>query len=211
MMRSMVVGLALAAGLAGVTVVHGTAEARRGATLTGTWQLDTRLSDAPRGFMGSRHDAGRGPDGGGWDRGGQPGDGAWHGAPNGAGRGSGGDERGGDNSGGWDRAGNGPRHGFGGGRLPDLLRIEQGRNDLRIEDGSGTLVRELVFSGPARSGHDVARWRGDHLEMNRTLPNGATIVERMSLDRRGRQLEVLTSVSGPRGARQFRRVYDRVG
>ena len=117
-----------------------------------------------------------------------------------------------NNNGYYDR--NGDYHayssGSGGGRLPDVIRIQPGTNDVRIEDENGNLIRDVDLTGGAYGG-DRARWIGDQLEITRTLPSGGTVTERVSLQDRERRMVVLSTVNGPNGTRQYRRVYDRIG
>lgn len=52
-------------------------------------------------------------------------------------------------------------------------------------------------------------WNRDRLQIDRTGFGGATISETFTLIGRGDRLVVRTTVSGPRGSREFTSVYER--
>ena len=107
----------------------------------------------------------------------------------------------------WDRDANvRGRRGRGGngmsaGNLPDVIRIERGRRELRVESRNGQLLRTLETG---RNGD----WRGNRLMSQRHF-GGMQITEVYTLRERGRELVVRTIVNGPRGQREFTSVYDR--
>ena len=84
-----------------------------------------------------------------------------------------------------------------GARLPASFQIDRERRAFRLETLDGRLLREI----------DVAR--GNRLQDRHTGRNGATIVDTYTLANGGRHLTVHTVVRGPRGTREFTRVYER--
>jgi hypothetical protein len=94
-----------------------------------------------------------------------------------------------------DRNGRGTRLGM---RLPEQFRIESDRRTVRIEDMSGRLIERASTSGRGNTfviRHDGAR----------------DVVQRFTLEDRGRRLVVRTSIESSRGTREFSQVYHRIG
>jgi hypothetical protein len=104
-------------------------------------------------------------------------------------------------------------------RLPELVRIEQSADRLRVRDSAGVVVGEiLVGKGKQQeAATDVARlngaWRGGRLEVVDTSPRGGQMTQVWELADAGRTLSVKTTMQRPGGmpAREFVRVYRKEG
>ncbi len=188
--------------LAGVMMIAGGVTSARAESakqppdLSGEWRLDPSKSDTP----------GR-PSGGGLLRG-----------PRMGGRGGGGFPGGREDGGrgGWGRA----DEGSGGGqrmRVPDFMRIVESAGFVRLEDSSGTALREIATRGgaadttslPSGVPRLLGEWKGDRLEVKHENARGGTITETYALDGKGRSLVLTTKFEGRRTF-EFKRVYERV-
>jgi hypothetical protein len=192
--------------------------------LTGDWRLDPKHSDTPQrpggGFGGGGGGGGggrmgrRGGGGGGWGGGG----GGWSGR--GGGRHGGGGEGGGE--GGAGENGGDPSGSAVGRpvRLPDLMRVTQTATVVSFADSSGAVLREIaeVPAGadtlPHAPGaeHLSGQWKGSKLVIQRTGPRDSKIIETISLENKGRSLQIDTKIEpgSERPSREFKRVYNRV-
>jgi len=86
-------------------------------------------------------------------------------------------------------------------QLPQMIRIERDRRDLRVENSRGRLLREIdLRGGDARDGR---------LQLVTTGFRGARVVETYTLRERGHELVVQTTVQDRRGSRQFTNIYGR--
>lgn len=103
-----------------------------------------------------------------------------------------------------------PRSGMS--RLPDVIRIEGGRDHWNVLDTNGNLVEEIATDQSNEDNDDVAtgRWQGGQLVVDRQTRSGGTVTQTFSLQNRGRVLVVNVDVDGPNGTRSYRRVYDRI-
>ncbi len=169
MVRRVVVGLALAASLAGAATALA-ADAKQAPDLTGQWRLDPKHSDTMQAPQGQRAGRGmRGGEGGGMGPGGGPPEGGPGMGPGGGGGwgGGGGAWGGGGGGGGWG-GGMGRRGGMGGGRrgaggppeqegarergaqavrpvrLPELMHVTQTASLVSFEDSTGTVLEEVT-------------------------------------------------------------------
>jgi hypothetical protein len=104
-----------------------------------------------------------------------------------------------------------------GGRLPDVLRIEETGNTLSLEDSVGAVVQEIAI-GKGKDNdlsEDVVKvsgeWKGDKLEVKREGPRGGKMTEVYSVADEGRTLVIQRKAEfGGHGAREWKRVYRRV-
>jgi hypothetical protein len=172
-----------------------------------------------RGGGGGGWGGGRGGGGGGWGRGG--GGGGWGGGGGGGGWGGGMGRRG--------RGGMGGAEGDSGEAearrprpemLPALLRVER-RGDLMVlEDSAGVALKQISIGETPVDTSALApdaplypgQWKGDKLEVVRSLSGGAKITETYSLKDKGATLEVDTNVesAGPRPGFEMKRVYQKL-
>ena len=157
------------------------AQAARPAEFTGLWRLDSRHIEGSGSGRGWQDDRARGRDG----------NGDWR------------DDRYNSDDRYWGGLSSRGRYmvrndGF----LPEVIHIERAsRRSLRVENRDGRLLRELAMGR--------GRWNNDQLRVERTGFGGVRITEVFSLQNRGRNLVVRTTVSGVRGAREFTSVYDK--
>jgi len=160
--------------------------------LNGDWRLDPKHSDNPQRAGGSFGGGG----GGGMRMGRHGGGGGW---------------RGGDASG---SAVGRPV------RLPDLMHVTQTAAVVSFADSSGAVLRE-VSEVPADADtlphargaeHLSGQWKGGKLVIQRTGPRDSKITETISLENKGKSLQIDTKIEpgGDRPSREFKRVYDRV-
>jgi len=190
--------------------------------LNGDWRLDPKHSDNPQrqggGFGGGGGGGmrmGRHGGGGGWGGGG--GGGGWGGR--GGGRRGGGGEGGSDGGGtaGGDASGSAVGRPV---RLPDLMHVTQTAAVVSFADSSGAVLRE-VSEVPADADtlphapgaeHLSGQWKGGKLVIQRTGPRDSKITETISLENKGKSLQIDTKIEpgGDRPSREFKRVYDRV-
>jgi len=86
--------------------------------------------------------------------------------------------------------------------LPDLIRIDQRPNMVRIADSRNRSLRLIMLGGKfdSRTGdrpdYLLGRWRGSMLIVNRAMPRGTTITQTFALENRGRTLVVKTRREG---------------
>lgn len=85
--------------------------------------------------------------------------------------------------------------------LPNVIRIERSRRELRVENRNGSLLRTLETG---RRGD----WEGNRLEVE-TRMGGTRVTETFSLREGGDELVVRTVVEGRRGTQRFTSVYER--
>ena len=230
MVRRVVVGLALAASLAGAVTALA-ADAKQAPDLTGQWRLDPKRSDTMQGPQGERMGRGmRGGEGGGMGPGGGPPEGGPGMGPGGGG------------GGGWG-GGMGRRGGMGGGRrgaggppeqegardqgaraarpvrLPDLMHVTQTASLVSFEDSTGTVLQEVTtLAGKDTLSHApgaqvvAGAWKDGALQIERTMGRGGKLTQTVSLEEGGTLLVVRTSLPsfGDTPARELKRVYRKV-
>jgi len=186
--------------------------------LTGDWRLDPKHSDTPQrpgggfgGGGGGVRMGRRGGGGGGWGGGGG---GGW-------GRRGGGGEGGSGEGGAGESAGDASGSAVGRPvRLPDLMHVSQSPVVVSFADSSGTVLRE-VAEVPAEADtlphapgaeHLSGQWKGSKLIIQRTGPRDSKITETISLENKGKSLQIETKIEsgGERPSREFKRVYNRV-
>jgi|SwirhirootsSR3_FD_contig_41_1194052_length_552_multi_3_in_0_out_0_1 hypothetical protein len=86
-------------------------------------------------------------------------------------------------------------------QLPQMIRVERDRGDLRVESARGRLLREIdLRGGDARDGR---------VQVVTTGFGGARVLETYTLRPGGHELVVQTTVYERRGSRQFTSIYDR--
>ncbi|HYQ89966.1 MAG TPA: hypothetical protein VEU09_10120 [Candidatus Binatia bacterium] len=186
--------------------------------LTGDWRLDPKHSDTPQ-----RPGGGFGGGGGGGGRmgrrGGGGGGGGWGGR--GGGRRAGGGEGGSGERGAGENGGDPSMSAAGRPvRLPDLMHVTQSPVVVSFADSSGTVLRE-VADVPAEADtlphapgaeHLSGQWKGSKLVIQRTGPRDSKITETISLENKGKSLQIDTKIEsgGERPSREFKRVYNRV-
>lgn len=87
-----------------------------------------------------------------------------------------------------------------GARLPEVIRIENNRGAIRVEAANGQLLRQAQVG--RNGGND-----GQFVIVTET--RGARVTESYSLQNRGLELVVKTTVQGPHGSREHMKVYNR--
>jgi hypothetical protein len=100
------------------------------------------------------------------------------------------------------------------GRMPDVIRIEGGRDRWTIRDTRGGVVEDIALQGRDPDDGDngdaaIGQWRNGQLVVERDR-NGRGYTQTFTVQDRGRVLVVRTDVAGPNGSRSYVRVYDRV-
>lgn len=103
----------------------------------------------------------------------------------------------GEVQGGWGRQTWGDNRQAGG--LPDLIQIERGGRQLRIENSNGRLLRQVGRGD----------WNDNSIQVVSGGPRGQRVLEVFTLRARGRELVVHTTVTDRRGTREFTSVYER--
>lgn len=99
--------------------------------------------------------------------------------------------------------------------LPSVLQIDQSRRQVRIADFRGRTLQTIQIGGRQRWFEDsdilMGRWRGSALEVQRTTPRGARMIQTFSVQDRGRTLVIHTRIDNGRWGRdlEFDRVYHR--
>ncbi len=211
-----------------VAILSGGKPARAGESagppdLTGAWRLDPKHSDMPQRPGGG----GFGRGGGGGRMGRSGGHGGWGGGAGGGGWGGHGGGRRGGGEGGPGESGAGENGGDQAGgavgrpvRLPDLMHVTQTAAVVSFADTSGVVVRE-VAEVPAEADtlphapgaeHLSGQWKGSKLVIQRSGPRDSKVVETISLQDKGKSLQIDTKIEpgGGRPSREFKRVYNRV-
>lgn len=231
MIRRMVVGLAL---VAGVIVAFAALPVRAEDTkqppdLTGMWRLDPARSDQPRGPEGGsamRGPGGRAGRGGFGGRGGAGptggpggGDAGWGGRGGGGPQGEMGRSPRGEGPGGERGGGDEGRTAARPVRLPDLMHVTQTGTIVSFEDSTGKVIQEITTLTGGKDtlahapGAQVASgvWRDAGLVVERQSPRGGRITQVVTLEDKGNLLVVRVKIDmgGDMPAREMKRAYRR--
>ena len=196
--------------------------------LSGDWQLDPALSDAPPQGGGGEHGGGGGGGygghhggggGGGWGGGGGGGYGGGHGGGGGGGYG-GGHHGGGGGGGGESAQAEGGGGGGGGGRsprLPAMIHITQTPTLVSFEDSTGTVLQEIATVAAAADTmtrapgalHVAGTWDGKTLTVTHESQRGK-VKETWQLEKNGQAIDQVIAFDSEQGSRTMKRVYRRL-
>jgi hypothetical protein len=99
------------------------------------------------------------------------------------------------------------------------MHVTQSATVVSFADSSGAVLREVAEvpaeadSLPHAPGaeHLSGQWKGGKLVIQRTGPRDSKITETISLENKGRSLQIETKIEpcGERPSREFKRVYNR--